>query len=188
MNLELIKREFDKYVKSFDMDNYDIAYKYRHSYRVYKISEKIAKELGLSEEDIVLASVIGLLHDIGRFEQLKQYSSYDDVNLDHAEFAAKLLFEHGLIDRFNIDKKYYDIIEFSIRNHNKYAIEDTNDSRKRMFTEIIRDADKIDIIKAQVIYNDYPLKENKDKISKDVEESFYRNVQIANKLKMKTNY
>ena len=178
MDLKLIKKEFDNYVKSYDMSNYDINYKYRHSYRVYKLCEKISKDLNLNTEDILLCSVIGLLHDIGRFEQLKEFSSYKDDNLDHADFGVKLLFEESLIDKFNIDSKYYDIIEFAIRNHNKYEIEKTNDNRKLMFAKVLRDADKIDIIKASVVYDDYNISECNNDISKEIEKSFFRNEQI----------
>ena len=178
MDLELIKKEFDNYVKSYNMNNYDINYKYRHSYRVYKLCERISKSLELNDEDILLCNIIGLLHDIGRFEQLKEFSSYKDANLDHADFGVKLLFDEGLIDNFNIDKKYYDIIKFSIRNHNKYEIEETNDDRKLMFAKIIRDADKIDIIKAMVIYGDYNISQCNSDISKEIEKTFFRNEQV----------
>lgn len=178
MDLELIKKEFDNYVKSFDMNNYDINYKYRHSYRVYELCEKISKDLNLNSEDTLLCSIIGLLHDIGRFEQLKEFSSYKDSNLDHADFGIKLLFEEGLINKFKIDKKYYDIINFSIRNHNKYEIEETNDDRKLMLAKIIRDADKIDIIKAMVIYGDYNISQCNTEISKEIEKTFFRNKQV----------
>ena len=178
MNLELIKKEFDNYVRNYDINNYDINYKYFHSYRVYELCKKISKDLGLSDEDVLLSSVIGLLHDIGRFEQLKKFSSYKDSNLNHAEFGAKLLFEEGLIDRFKIDKKYYDTIKFSIRNHNKYKIEETDDDKKIMFSKILRDADKIDIIKAVVVYNDYNIPECEKDISKKIEESFMDHKQL----------
>lgn len=186
MNLDLIKEEFDNYVKNFDMESYDINYKYKHSYRVYKISESISEGLNLNGEDILLASVIGLLHDIGRFEQLKEYSSYNDINLDHADYGAKLLFQHNLIKKFNIDKKYYDIIEFAIRNHNKYEIEDTNDNRKLMFAKIVRDADKIDILKAHAIYCDYKIQETEEDISNKVKDTFYNEKQI-NRIDKKTS-
>ena len=181
MNLELIKEEFDKYVKSFDMKNSNIDYKYRHSYRVYKLCERIADDLKLNDEDILLASIIGLLHDIGRFEQLKRYSHYDDINLDHAEYGANLLFKNNLIDKFKINEKYYDIIEFSIRNHNKYSIEKINDKRKLLFAKIVRDADKIDIIKALAIYKDLKFQDGFDNISYNASKSFFNNKQIINK-------
>ena len=36
-----------------------------------KLSKKYAKKLGYDEHDVKLATLIGLFHDIGRFEQLK---------------------------------------------------------------------------------------------------------------------
>lgn len=178
MDLELIKEEFDNYVKKFDNSNRDINYKYKHSYRVYKLCEEIAKKMNLSDEDIVLSSVIGLLHDIGRFEQLKIFSSYSDVNLDHAEFGAKLLFKYGLIDKFKIETKYYDIIKFAIRNHNKYEVEKTRNNRKIMFAKIIRDADKLDILRAYTIYNDYNLKTDEKNVDINVNKTFFNKKQV----------
>ena len=175
MNLELIKKEFDNYVKKFDNNNRDINYKYRHSYRVYKLSEEIAKKMNLCDEDILLASVIGLLHDIGRFEQLKKFSNYSDINLDHGDFGVKLLFEYGLIDKFKINTKYHNIIKFAIRNHNKYEIEKTKSKRKQLFAKIIRDADKLDILRAYTIYNDYNLKTDEKNIDINVKKDFYGN-------------
>ena len=47
-----------------------------HTYGVVKQSEEIAKRMRLSEEDTELARMIALLHDIGRFEQLKRFDSF----------------------------------------------------------------------------------------------------------------
>ena len=62
---------FDEYVFKYDMNDPDINYKYHHSYRVMDAMEILAIKLNLPEKDIHLAKVIGLLHDIGRFEQDK---------------------------------------------------------------------------------------------------------------------
>ena len=57
--------------------------------------------LNLSEEDILLAELIGLLHDIGRFEQIKNYHTFlDKESIDHAEYGNKILFEDDLIRNF----------------------------------------------------------------------------------------
>ena len=85
-----MKEEFDKYVQNYDLNNIDIKRKYRHSYRVMNLSKRYATLLGFSKEDIELATVIGLLHDIGRFEQLKVYHTYDDTkSIDHALYGSK---------------------------------------------------------------------------------------------------
>jgi HD superfamily phosphohydrolase YqeK len=153
---ELIKKaeeEFIKYVSAYDLNDEKIKLKFEHSFRVKDISHKIVSSLTTNEEDIYLANIIGLLHDIGRFEQVKIYDTFSDLDsFDHADFACKLLFEDNLIGKFNIDKKYYPLIYKAIKNHNKYKIEDNLNKQEMIHAKIIRDADKLDII--YVFYND----------------------------------
>ena len=73
---------FSEYVSNFDMEDYHIKYKYNHSIRVAKICEALAYALNYNKEDIHIAKMIGLLHDIGRFEQLKSTGSYSDNDFD----------------------------------------------------------------------------------------------------------
>lgn len=107
---------------------------------------KYAKKLGFNDEDVSLAKVIGLLHDIGRFEQLKEFNSFDDSNIDHADLGVKILFEEGLIKNFWNNKEDYELIEFAIKNHNKMKIGKTTNERYLKFAKLIRDIDKMDII------------------------------------------
>ena len=61
-----------------------------HTYGVVECSRKIAEGLKLSEEDCNLAQIIGLLHDIGRFEQLKCYDSFEPETMNHAAYGVKI--------------------------------------------------------------------------------------------------
>lgn len=179
--------EFDEYIKDYDMNNYDIAYKYHHSYRVQKLSDEIAKRLKLNEEDIYLANTIGLLHDIGRFEQIKKYNTYrDSKSIDHATYGSVVLFKENLIDKFNIPTKYYDIIDKAIRNHNKLEIEAGLNERELLHTKIIRDADKIDIFNALTDLKAYNRTKDLKEISPIVEQGFY-NKKPINIKDVKTN-
>ena len=56
--------------------------------------------MGLGEEDIFLAKIIALLHDIGRFEQLKLYDSFEPGIFDHAQYGADILFREGESENF----------------------------------------------------------------------------------------
>lgn len=112
-----------------------------------KICEKIAKELKLTEEKIRLAVLIGLLHDIGRFEQYTIYETFSDkLSVDHADLGEKILDNNNFIRDFIIDDKYDKIIKCAIRNHNKYEIQKEIDEQELLYAKIIRDADKIDIL------------------------------------------
>jgi len=75
MDIEKAKKEFIKYTNNYDLQNDNITRKIGHSIRVMEISESIAKDLDLTKEQIELATLIGLLHDIARFEQMKRYAS-----------------------------------------------------------------------------------------------------------------
>ena len=86
-------KRFEKFLNSYDMNDDRIRLKFEHTYRVTTLQEKYAKLLGFSKDDIEIAKIIGLTHDLGRFEQIKRYNTYmDHVSLDHGSYAAKLLF------------------------------------------------------------------------------------------------
>lgn len=139
--------EFEKYVNNYDLTKEKIILKKNHSIRVMNLCVKYAKKLGFNDEDVSLAKVIGLLHDIGRFEQLKQYDSFEDEKtIDHASLGVNILFCDGLIEKFWNKKEDYELIEFAIKNHNKMKIEETTNERFLKFAKLIRDIDKIDII------------------------------------------
>lgn len=142
-----IYKSFDDYTKNYDMTKEKIKLKYNHSFRVMNLSEKYAKILGFNEEDIYLAKIIGLLHDIGRFEQLRIYDTFSDLkSIDHASLGVKILFEDNLIKNFYDKEEDYEIIKFAIENHNKMILPVIDDERAMMHAKLIRDTDKLDII------------------------------------------
>ena len=146
INIEEAKEEFIKYTENFNTKDKNVKRKQQHSIRVMKIAEQIATNLKLSEEQIQLATLIGLLHDIGRFKQ------YTDIGLgnnlegfDHGDYGTKLLFKEGLIRKFIETNKYDEIIKKSIKNHNKFSIEAGLTQEELLFAKLIRDADRTDI-------------------------------------------
>lgn len=146
--IDLIKaeNEFKRYVQNYDMTLDGIERKYHHSFRVMDLSRRIAESLDLNEEQINLATLIGLLHDIARFEEFTRYSGFSLRNeFDHGDFALEILKKDNFIRKFIDIDKYDDIIFTAIRCHNKFKIEDGLDDETVLFCKIIRDADKIDI-------------------------------------------
>ena len=166
INIEEAKEEFIKYTEKFNTKDENIERKQQHSLRVMKIAEQIATNLKLNEEQIQIATLIGLLHDIGRF---KQYTDIEvDNNLeefDHGDYGAKILFEEGLIRKFIETNKYDEIIKKSIKNHNKFSIETGLTQEELLFAKLIRDADKIDILYESI---DIYYKNNEEEVNKSV--------------------
>ncbi|MDD3186902.1 MAG: HD domain-containing protein [Bacilli bacterium] len=139
------KKAFKDYLKNYDLSIGMIKLKVTHTYGVVSLSEYIARDLNLCEEDIELAKLIALLHDIGRFEQARQYGDYIDYKtVDHADLGVKILFDDNLIRKFIKDNKYDNIILKAIKNHNRLAIEDLLNEKELLHAKIIRDADKAD--------------------------------------------
>lgn len=168
----ILKDAFDNYVRQFDMSITQIRFKYHHSYEVEKLMKKLATMLNLKKEEIDLASVIGLLHDVGRFLQIKDYGECSDkkTGVDHAYLGVKYLFLENHIKDFYKITKNYDIIKDAIENHNKYKISVDLTEKNLLFSKMIRDIDKIDIYR--VIAEEYHYIYNKDDISKEVLDEF----------------
>ena len=88
------REKFIEYVNRFDKSNRLISLKFEHTFRVADISKDIAKSLGLDEEQIKLAYIIGILHDIGRFKQATENNCYSDKQgIGHAKMGDIILFE-----------------------------------------------------------------------------------------------
>jgi len=167
--------KFDNYVENFNVNDPMIKLKFFHSYRVMDLCRQLAENLKLSDEDIYLAMIIGLLHDYARFEQWTKYKTFSDLkSIDHGDLAVKLLFEDNQIKKFNIDKKYYNIIYDAIKYHNKYSYPDNLEEQNELFCKIIRDADKLDIFYLCSI-GDIKLSTDDSDISQVINNGFYKN-------------
>lgn len=152
MNRKKIVDAFEKYVSAYDLADAKIDLKYIHTQNVAENSEQIAKSLHLNDKDIDLCWEIGMLHDIGRFEQLRRYNTFiDSDSIDHAIFGADLLFEEHLIRAFDENDENNHLIDTAIRLHNVYELPDVLTERELLFCQIIRDADKIDIYRANLM-------------------------------------
>ncbi len=187
-------KAFHDYTALYDPSDIKIRLKIDHTFRVAELCERIARSLDttgksdfaampLADEDALngktekngplsaltpdpeFAWFLGLLHDIGRFEQVKRYDTFvDRKSVDHAEFGADLLFREGLLSRFpegflndgeweergtvageGEDRKT--IAEKAIRLHNKLSLPSDLDEKTALYCNILRDADKCDIFR-----------------------------------------
>lgn len=189
IDIKLAKKKFDEYVNNYDASNPKIKIKIDHTYRTAEIAKKIAQSLNLDEENVKLAELIGILHDVARFEQIRIYDSfYDEKTFDHADYGVKILFEDGLIKNFLEDRQYDDIIYKAVKNHNKYKIEDGLSEKELLHAKIIRDADKTDIFyvelkdledKDNVLFNSKEL--TSEKINEDAYKIFAKHELIPTK-------
>lgn len=66
---------FSAYVKNYDITDEKVRLKIEHTHRVCDLCEQIAKASGFGEDEVEIAWLTGLLHDVGRFEQLRRYGT-----------------------------------------------------------------------------------------------------------------
>lgn len=179
IDLKKSQKEFLDYTEQFDLKNENIKLKQQHSLRVMKISKEIATKMGLTKNDIDLATLIGLLHDIARFEQYTQFQTFRDLeSFDHGDYAIKILEKD--IRKYIETPEYDDIIKVAIKNHNKYQIEEGLKDRELLFAKIVRDADKLDILyeAVEMFWNGIESQINSSKISENILAQFKNNKQI----------
>lgn len=122
-----------------------------HSFSVAKNSVEIAKALHLSEEEQDIAWLIGILHDIGRFNQAYNYGTFmDKKSIPHAQESINVLFncDPMLIRRY-INESCYDVIIFkAILHHSDKELPLDLTEKEKLFCQILQDADKIDILRS----------------------------------------
>ena len=103
-----------------------------------------------SPVDCDLAWLSGMLHDIGRFEQIRRYNTFvDSQSIDHAQLSADLLFSEGLLQLLpvTLTKEQENILEVAIRSHSAYRLEPDLTEEEYTYCDILRDADKVDIFR-----------------------------------------
>jgi putative nucleotidyltransferase with HDIG domain len=154
--------DFKAYFGSFEElteeQKKNFALKYDHSFRVANWCDTLARKAGWSEEEQVLAWCTGLFHDIGRFRQFLEYNTFNDsISVDHATYSVKILKEKSLIDTFSAQEQA-DIL-LAIHHHNKRVLEGKFSDRGLKLAKLLRDADKLDILKMITDYYTQPKSE-----------------------------
>lgn len=148
---------FAAYVENYNSQDEKVRLKIEHTYRVSELCERIAGSLNLKKEEVDLAWLLGILHDVGRFEQLRNYGTFVDAqSIDHARYGAEILFEQGKIRDYIEESTEDELLRTAVACHSAYRLPEGLDERTKMFCQILRDGDKIDILKVNV---DFPLEE-----------------------------
>lgn len=147
-NYSLHEQSFLAYIDTFFQGSAEpcLMLKKEHTFRVVQNTEQIIKSVALSEEDTYCAKLIALYHDIGRFSQYQKYHTFlDKKSEDHANIAVRILKQHPqfLQEPKHIQKK----ILSAIILHNKISLPHDLAPEYKELCQIIRDADKLDIIK-----------------------------------------
>lgn len=140
-----VMKNFEQYVKKYDMNNNNIKANYFHSLKVMELSSDIATTIGLfNEEEIAVVELIALFHEIANFDVAPNYKMEQEDVEDFALKSAELLFSNGVLRKISDDTKYDNVIKLAIYACNKNGLPANIDPKTAAFCKILRDAHRID--------------------------------------------
>ena len=146
--LDHLSSWFDRYVEPFLVTDEEgaknIRLKIEHTRKVCEAMAQLSSGEKLSENDSHIASAVALLHDVGRFPQYRRWRTFRDSESDnHARMAIDVMREEKVLAGIAPGERL--LIEEAIRFHNVLETPATIKSPTRLFINLIRDADKLDI-------------------------------------------
>ena len=101
--LDALQKAYDAYVDTFREPDGRLPtmmqLKRTHTAFVVRNAGDIASGESFSEEEREAALAAALLHDTGRYEQLRRYNTFRDADsLDHAVFSYDIVRDRGWLD------------------------------------------------------------------------------------------
>ncbi len=150
LQLSNAKAQFERYVGSFTVDGGELPplllLKADHCQRVAAETRGLSSDLGWSLPEQNSAEAIGLLHDIGRFSQFAEFSTFSDsASIDHGQRGATVIEQAGWLMVLQTEERL--AILNGIRYHNCLTIPGNIDERHLALLHLVRDADKLDIFR-----------------------------------------
>ena len=120
-----------------------------HTDFVVRNAAAIADGEGFTDEEREVSLAAALLHDTGRYEQLKRYNTFKDSDsVDHAVFSHDIVVEKGWLDQVKAEgERGRDAILKAVLYHNRRDLPDEMDPLTEVAAHTVRDADKLDIFR-----------------------------------------
>ncbi len=149
-DLECMKAWFSGFCRAHALPDWaeqqNLDLKEHHTHNVCGNTRDIAASIGFSPEDALIAEAAALFHDVGRFPQYVRYKTFrDDVSENHALLSVRVLQEQAVLA--DLTEQQQTLIKTTICFHNAFALPDLADARQIQHLKLIRDADKIDILR-----------------------------------------
>lgn len=125
--------------------------KWEHSLKVLDNAEGILSAPGLpaafTPELIRAAQLAALYHDVARFEQYVAYHTFRDAeSANHGAWGAKILKRESVF-LAGESRRVAALVRAAVSMHNRFAIPHGVPQDFRLVTQVVRDADKIDILR-----------------------------------------
>ncbi len=123
--------------------------KWKHSLHVLANAEGILSgklPAAFTPELVRAAQLAALYHDVARFEQYVAYRTFRDAeSADHGAWGSKLLKTLPFLEGETSRTK--GLVRAAVGMHNRFGIPEGVPEAFRLITQVVRDADKIDILR-----------------------------------------
>jgi HD superfamily phosphodiesterase len=152
MLCDALERRYDAYVDGYRGPDGDLPemmrLKREHTAQVVRFARMIADGEGFDARTRTAAVAAALLHDTGRYEQLRRYNTFrDSDSVDHAVLSHDIVRERGWLAAEGVDPALAEAILAAVLYHNRRALPDGLDALTAAAAHAVRDADKLDIFR-----------------------------------------
>jgi HD superfamily phosphodiesterase len=154
-------RDFtQKYLQGAEFDVANVQLKIDHTLRVLafarRLTSALAPDPGLGE----LAHLAALFHDVGRFPQYARYRTFHDkMSVNHACQGVLTLKQHQVLA--GLAPSAGKLVLGAVALHNRRFLPRGLPPEVRYLTQIVRDADKLDIFAVMLAHFDPGAPHNK---------------------------
>lgn len=145
-------RAYDEYVDTYRDEHGKLSemmqLKRFHTGEVVRNAMLVADGEGFSAEAREATLAAALLHDTGRYEQLKIYNTFQDSeSVDHAVFSHDIVRSHGWLERYCDNRHERRAVLEGVLHHNCRDLPEGLDELALTVANAVRDADKLDIFR-----------------------------------------
>ena len=133
--------------------------KLRHSMNVLENARRIVEGEKFDAPTARLCLLAALYHDVGRFEQFLRYHTFRDrESCNHGQMGVRILKAHACLKQES--PKNRKLIMAAVGMHNRFALPAHTPPLVALITNVVRDADKLDILRVMAEHLNGPAPYN----------------------------
>ncbi len=149
------RRRFEAFVQATldrlppERDTQPVFLKREHSLFVLENATAILQGLRAEGDIRDLTLLAALFHDVGRFPQYERFQTFkDSQSINHGLLGSRVLGNSGLLEGAGAQARR--LIRGAVCLHNRMFLPKRIDAPLRFMARVLRDADKIDIIRVML--------------------------------------
>jgi len=170
-------------VQKYNLNEPNIFRKFIHSFEVARNCFALGCSKNLKQNDLYLCYLLGLFHDIGRFEQWTIFQTYDDnKSVDHGDLSEKIIGALNFDKLFNLKNNEIEILRQATKYHTKPCT--SSNKRILLFNQILNNADAFSNI-FSIANGTQQIYVSENGFSEEIVEAF-KNRQLMRKYSPKT--